>query len=199
MLRLRDRSGGGRWQYLVPYTGHTITGTSFNQLMMNIRKHLNANDLDHITIEEGIVEDYNAQIFSKVNPGCCYDTAIVPLNERRLSWMDVVRFTKTMVKNIAGGSQRVTQEEADRRAAICAGCPLNQATNNCKSCSNSGLAAATIGLLVGDKQTSSHEHLYSCLHCGCFIKAMVWFPKEDLQHTPPDGFEKTPPQNCWKL
>ena len=198
MLMLRDKTGGCHWEFVVPHTGVKITAGSWEQLLYHIRKHLNANGFENATIEEAIIEQYNAELRAKLNPECCYDKGQLEVKDRKLTYMDVVRFTKTMIKNIAGGSKRVSQEEADRRAAICASCNLNVVTDNCITCSNSGAAAAVVGALVGDRKTSSHQALNSCLHCGCFLKAMVWFPVEDLKHSPPSQFQPELPDHCWK-
>lgn len=199
MLRLRNRSGGGDWEFFVPQTGHVIKGRHFDQLQHRVRDHLVANGYADVPVEDSILEDYNARKFQKIDPECCYDTGQEPLTDRKLTPMDVVRFTKTLFLHALNKFQLVDQEEAERRAKICSQCHLNRLIHNCNACSNSGLAASTVGKLIGDRQTSLDSVLHSCLHCGCFLKVKVWFPKEVQVATPPDGFEKQPPKECWAL
>jgi hypothetical protein len=198
MLRIvRDWDKHNR-EYLVPHTGVLLKESHISSLMDLIRRHLDANKFTDAVVTREEVEDYNARIMIKNDPECCEEYPEPPIGSRTLGLADVIRFTRTMFSNAVGGFQRVDQAEADRRAEICANCPMNFQIGGCRSCYHSGAAAALIGSLTGDKVTPSDERLHSCKICGCFNKAQIWFPLEDLRDAIDPTLNSQLPSGCWK-
>jgi hypothetical protein len=196
MLRLFVKNGGGKWSYLVKETGVIVKASSLSSLYDLIRKNLDANGFQDSVIDENDVEEYNAREMVKTNPSCCFEGP--KLDKRPLSLQDAIRFTRTLFLNLAKGGDRVGQEEANRRAKICSECPANITPSGCASCSNSGIAAATVGLLVGGRITPYENMLQSCQYCGCFNRVQVWFPIEDLQGAMDESLNASLPDHCWK-
>ena len=190
--------GGDWWQWPVKQTGMTIKANSLSMLTMRVRDHLDANGFSDVVIDEDELVHHAASIAKKLDPNCCYDMPPKKMQERRISLSDVIRFTKTIFVNMSKGANRVDQAEADRRAQICSNCPHNISPYGCGSCSGSGLAAATVGLLVGDRKTSFDAKLQACQFCGCFNKAQVWFPISDLHAALEQNIRNDLPENCWK-
>lgn len=85
------------------------------------------------------------------------------------------------------------QEEAERRAAICAGCPLNKAETWCAGCFMKALMGRVASML-GGWATSSDAKLKSCGVCGCKLSLKVWVPKGVMKY--PDLKDRWP-EWCW--
>lgn len=199
MLRFHwPNSGGEWWQWPVKQTGQTIYAGNLEQLKAKVRAHLDANKFEDVVVVDEELHDYAARIAAKTSPGCCYEDDDVKPQNRRLHLSDVIRFSRTMMLNLARGLKRVDQVEADRRGAICANCIYNVTPGGCGGCSGSGVAAATVGLLVGERKTAADAKLQSCQFCGCFNKAQVWFPLPDLQGAMSAELRSQLPDNCWK-
>lgn len=199
MLRLRDKTRGASWWvFKVPHTGHTLSADNWFALNAKIRAHLDANDFKDAVISEDVVEEECARRAAAVDPANCFESPPEPVSERRIQLGDVIRLSRTLLLNLARGGKRVDQAEADRRGEICAGCQYNVAPGGCGGCSNSGFAAATVGVLVGDRVTTSDSRLQSCQFCGCFNKAQVWFPAEDLRAATEKHILDQLPPHCWK-
>lgn len=195
MLRFKQPHYGRTYRFTIPHTGVTMSDSSMLGLYSKIRMHLDANGFDGAVITLDEIHEYNAKEFAKVDPDCCFETNPEP---RHHTLDDVWRFTKTIFSNISSGSDRVDQDEANRRAAICAACPANVTPGNCLSCANSGKAAAIVGVFVGERKTPYDATLQACQFCGCFNKVQVWFPLTDLQYGMSQEIRDQLPSGCWK-
>lgn len=191
-------AGGNYWNYKVPHTGITIQASNLFELLQKIRVHLNVNGFENAVIERSEIEDDVATRLSAVDPNCCYDSSVIPKNERKIHIADVIRLTRTLISNVSSGFERVDQSEADRRAKICSECQFNISSDGCEGCRNSGAAAAIVGTITGDRKTSLDGSLNVCAFCGCFNKAQIWFPLIDLQNGMGQPMRDELPSNCWK-
>jgi hypothetical protein len=88
---------------------------------------------------------------------------------------------------------QVSQKEAERRAAICAQCPMNadQIVDFCIGCSTRDLVAKIAGYMQS-KHTSKDQKLKTCAKCGCALKLKVWMRTESMQDS-----EIEWPSWCW--
>jgi hypothetical protein len=90
---------------------------------------------------------------------------------------DVVRGSLVMMNHKAHDSMLVSQEEANRRAAICWKCPLRaQMTLPCSRCITA--LENVVQVITGTHATPHDERLSCCSICKCFISASVWLPLE---------------------
>ena len=123
------------------------------------------------------------------------DAAPEVLRQKRLiAWRDIKSFFLKVASWWKAG-ECVSQDEADRRAAICAGCELNQTAflPGCPGCTN---MAAEVFKFIGGKKTASDAALKSCGHCGCQNSVIVWAPLDALVK---NETELPPvPARCWK-
>ena len=123
------------------------------------------------------------------------DAAPEVLRQKRLiGWRDIKAFFLKVASWWKAG-ECVSQDEADRRAAICAGCELNQTAflPGCPGCTN---MAAEVFKFIGGKKTASDAALKSCGHCGCQNSIIVWAPLDALVK---NETELPPvPARCWK-
>lgn len=191
MKRILDGTTARDYSYTVPQTGVTLNASNMIRLADMVRAHLDANGFHTAVIPQAEIEDE----WCKTHPDGCVNES---LSTRPLILQQVITFTRTMLLNLAQGGKRVDQAEADRRAAICSGCEFNLAPSGCAPCLNSGAAAATVGVLIGDRNTPSDSSLQSCAVCGCMNKAQIWFPLSDLQGGMSKSLKDTLPSNCWK-
>lgn len=91
----------------------------------------------------------------------------------------------------------VGQAEADRRAAICAGCP-----HNVIPAGKGWLQNWTDGQMlksVEGRTTASQERLGVCEICSCELRAAVWWQADIIATTTRDAkFARRLPRHCWK-
>ena len=106
----------------------------------------------------------------------------------------------TVVLNMAiGRDVFVDQSEAERRAAICAGCPKNVTVEGCGSCSSMTVAKELIQKLKGNRTTSKDDVLEGCCCCGCSTKTIVWFKDSYILKGMTEAQRACYPPHCWKL
>ena len=126
------------------------------------------------------------------SPGWKYCEPCVK-NRSFVTFGGVLRFIKAMMKFVASGGKLVSQETADRRAAICAGCPYNVDTpDGCFSCHG---IQGFVNLIKGDKSTASEQQLKTCGICSCFLSVLVWMPVETVNS---QDVLNASPDHCWK-
>lgn len=112
----------------------------------------------------------------------------------------IVRFLAAMAKWFVSGDS-VSQEEAERRAEICAGCRFNlpPADFSCFGCF--GLFAR-IAAIIGERKTRMNESLRFCGHCGCSLPVVVFTPIALLDRTHANSDFPTDigqgEQPCWR-
>jgi hypothetical protein len=184
----------GGWRYRVPETGFLVKGGSFTQLNIFTRNH-------YISNSRPVPENLNellVEFMCKNGADCEFDD--VPVNALRrgksLEISDVIRFTGSLMHMYATGG-KVDQAEADRRAAICVGCPHNVPTSGCLGC-NSGSLKRIVQTLSQHGETPHDQRLQSCEFCGCLTRSLVWFPIETLSKFTNAEENKALPQHCWK-
>ena len=103
---------------------------------------------------------------------------------------------------LGDGLKSVPQELANKRAAICAPCPLNIEGNFWQRME--GVAAQAVKLLVQTKNkmklnTPSDEMLKSCGACDCWLQTKVWVPIAHIaKNTKPETMKKLD-KACWIL
>lgn len=193
MKRVIDGTTVRSYTYTIPQTGVTLEAGLISTLADKVRMHLDANGFQSSEIPRAEIE--NDWCMRNPSSGSCMEESPAA---RPLSLTTVINFTKTMLYNYAKGGKRVDQVEADRRGQICSGCEFNVVPGGCAPCLNSGAASAVIGVLVGDRKTSSDSTLNSCAICGCMNKAQVWFPISDLHKGMSESLRNLLPVNCWK-
>lgn len=193
MLVWRNRSitPRGGWRYYQEETDTLVKGAHWSDLILKVASHRAANNLPIEPGWEREVEEYMCSLFE----GACdeKDQGKAPA----LNMGDVMQFTKILGEAIIKGNKCVEQEEADRRAHVCANCPSNVEPEGCAPCGIRNVAAL-LSKLVGAKETPHDKRLNSCKHCGCLNKAQVWFPLDLLQKHMSDKVNNDLPSNCWK-
>jgi len=194
MLKITDTSTSppGEWKWTEPSTGYTIRARAYSEFLRLVYNHRLGNlGLD---IGEGWKERFEDDWCKQNNldgtPFCEDGTYYAPSEDRPLHWSDVVRFLHSMLQWLSGGRKLVEQDEAERRAAICATCPMNtQLDVSCPGCVKLGQLIAET---KGNRSSSIDDKLHVCRVCRCELKTKIWFPQEAIAKKGLDF-----PPNCW--
>lgn len=179
-----DRMG---WFYPVEQTKVVLMSIGWPSLVKETREHLRGNDLP---VPPDLNEQMMAWYCSTVGGEACGEPPpVAPHDLRALA----ERFLRTAKKFVFDGGQKVPQEEAERRAAICAACPKNIHADWCSGCFLTSLTASAVGMVSGWK-TSQDDKLQSCQVCGCRLSLKVHTPLEAMRYRELDGLW---PEHCW--
>lgn len=176
----------GGWKYTDPLTGVHIEDNHLGAVLERVRRAWAANEVEPPpSWEEEIMDSMCQQ-----NPDLdCFEVGEI---ERTITMDDIWRFAKTAQKWLEGGCKWVDAEESDRRAAICAQCPMNVVVHGCWGCRGAiKWLAERAGM---PPATQSEDKLQSCKVCGCYNKVAVHMPLNAMDVT---GLEF--PEGCWKM
>ena len=183
----------GGWTYKVEATGVTVNAGSINKLKQHVFAHLNAN---RIEIPAGLEDEIEDTACRNIGDGmgrwCAERTPELP-KPGHSKWRaaDVLRFLKTVTQwGLAGGFKFVPIEEAERRAEICATCPMNTLVQGCMGCGGVG---TLVKMIRGSTRTSQDDKLHTCEVCGCFLQVKVLVPAGVIDNT---GLAY--PSWCWQ-
>lgn len=181
----------GGWRYVQPETGWTGTAVTFQSLVSMVATHrLNNKIPTEGRLEDAIMDSICSSLshqdqVANCQPGVRKRTVV--------GWREVEAFLNVATAWLKAGSELVTQEEAERRAAICVGCPLNVGMGGCAPCR---VAIRELRTRVLDRHTTQDEKLQSCGVCGCDNRAQVHVPLAVLRTA--QRPEHTYPTFCWK-
>lgn len=97
---------------------------------------------------------------------------------------------------IGDGAKHVSQDEAERRAKICMGCP--NMDHGSKIVEQASLAIKNkLGLKVQNEGS-----LKTCRSCGCALRLKIWVPYKSIKEWQPqsvaDHIRNANP-GCWQL
>lgn len=181
------------WVYELEHDGQKYTFQSPMRLglMQQLRDWYRAKELDWPGDEEmkQRVEDYICQLVPK---GFCTggpDQPTVPF----LSVSAIRDATRLFMNRLFRGEDiLVPQEEADRRAKICANCPRNL-HGICTSCMGNEFQDIFRWLVARNRKTPYDSVLDTCQVCGCLLKAKTHVSIEELSKLE----KRTYPSNCW--
>lgn len=174
------------WWVVCPVTGETVRGGDWFDLVKNCEK---------LIMLRGLVPP--TDIVSQIENALCQRLAgnanCVPCNsvKQTLGFGEIVRWVKAMY-NFATKSQfqLVDQQEAERRAKICAACPHQIPTSGCWGCKG---IAGMLPAIAGASSTSYDGQLKACGVCGCYNAVSVHLPLEVQQDS-----HLNFPDHCWK-
>jgi hypothetical protein len=127
------------------------------------------------------------------SPACGEEDLTESLRQRYMTMAS--RFLRAMEDAVMHGL--VPQEEAERRSAICARCPQNQAPaySVCEGCSAAAWTARVAKLALG-RSTSNDHLLRHCAICSCDNKLKVFVRKEAMKYPELEGKWDSA---CWMI
>jgi hypothetical protein len=186
---------GNTFTVVDPAIGKPVSASNFFTLLRLASEARHANGIP-IGLE---FRDELMALVCKEYPQECVNTDTDRIRHRHLGIHDVMVGTSVMARFLASGKQVVSQQEAERRASICVGCPNN--TPFAMPCS--GICAELKNLvigIVGQVGTSKDAQLHACQVCHCFLPAAVYLPLE-IQIPPLSENQKKQLETvgpCWK-
>lgn len=195
MQRLSNRSivVPDGFRYTVQETGYTVRARDYWSWMKKTRDHYKANE---IPIPDDLDARMEDQLCKLLPPEWCARPNDASWINTRISWDDFANGMKAFVSLFLGGFDFVDQAEAERRAWLCCGCPMNVSLAGCGACRK----MAT--LITGDvaKRTTPYDaDLRACAICKCAVQSMVWFPMDALESADtPEHQALYPAEFCWK-
>jgi len=174
----------GKFRYFVPETKVWFRDvTIFSVLVDKVRAHYKANGLTAPPDLQEKMEDF---ICEEIPDGYCteggHPVVTLGTGKQTLSLPQMVSGTLTLARWLVSGRQKVSEDQANKRAAICVGCRWNQPAMGCTSC-NRGQIDRAVESVVGGSRTMYHDQLNACTVCGCGLRAKVWLPIESLKET----------------
>lgn len=180
----------GGWRYIQPETKFEFSASTLRAVVRSVAEHRRSNHLP-AGDPEADIQNFVCASLPKGSGNCVHeldgeDYAL----KTHFTMEDVKRFIQAAISAI-GSRGLVEQPEAERRAAVCAACPLNTTVGGCWRCK--GLAD-WLFRLIGARNTAHAGRLNQCGVCGCSIKAKIWLPLDVAQGVS-EGYKF--PSWCW--
>jgi len=199
-----DMSGSppGGWSITIPQTGIKFKHYDFRAMSSIYKAHCNANG---ILLSPNWQDEFLSEM-CKQNPHWglkCRPVTGKRSVAKKISLTAILSFLnmlKTWAQStLSGKSAFVSQEEAERRASICAACPFNSPIQfSCGACM--GAVLSLMQVILGKRKTSIDDALGACLVCSCSLKAAVHVPIDvqwdGLSQDIKDEFSEI--KHCWK-
>ena len=199
----RTKCPPGGWKWTDPETGTKVETIAYVDLVRRVNSYMEANNIpqpdnwalildDEICRQNGIEDTHCGQPDKPKE---------IPV-DRKLQPHDLLNFLKTVRQWAAKGFKFVDQAEAERRAAICATCPMNVEVPGCSGCQ--GILAYVRDALnrranhrgLEPRITSEDKRLQNCEVCGCVLEVKVHLPMDVATYAKPPG-GRTYPSHCW--
>lgn len=199
MLKLENTANGipRGWKFTHPASGAVLAGGDYRDLVKVIHAHGRANGYAPLT--EAEIQDRLCRALVPGATSCVsYDPGADPARppaRRAVQINDAVRFIKTMGRLLGTEAAFASQEEAERRARICAACPLNQHIEGCTSCHG---IVNWVARTIGDRRTLEDTRLKGCAVCGCSNQVAVQMNLAAQQAEISDELNAEFPPDCWK-
>lgn len=178
-----------------PDTGHRTNRRNYDQWVGDIQEHRVGMNLPKIDPTEA--ENQNCHKLSNAAAKVfCTGDGLNATDAVTLHASDIARGTRTILNFKLAGSPLVSQEEADRRAAICSTCYLNVPFR--MPCAGMcGELLEVVEKVVGGVRTQNHNDLNACAACKCSLVAKVHVPLEIIKKTESDDINALYPDFCW--
>jgi hypothetical protein len=179
----------GGWRYTQPETGFEFTASTLREVVRKVTAHREANGIA-VGDPSADIQDFVCAQLPIGSEDCTHVIEGDYALKTHFTMEDVKRFVQAAVAAL-GSRGLVEQTEAERRAAICASCPLNTTIKGCWRCKG---MAEWLFRLIGARRTAHGSRLNQCGVCGCAIKAKIWLPQDVAQQVS-EGY--TFPSWCW--
>lgn len=181
----------GGWRYVQPETAVRFESDDFDDLKRQIKAHRTYKGLPLDTIDH----DVQSQLCAGLGPEWCTpepgeDYRPVRDLTAELTTGMAISLGKAVTSFVAGGGELVDKATAERRAAICRGCPFNKSA---KLCSCSAVYAVVEALIPKDRREPG---ISVCMACGCSLQAKVNLPNEVIAASLSP--ETVLPSWCWQ-
>lgn len=176
------------FRYFQQETRFIVEAQDYWTWVAEVKKHRIGNGISL----DGIEEQMQDQLCQTLPAGWCrQDDPNRPRPDMRFGLSDIWNWAVAHIKLATTGF--VAQEEAERRAKICAGCYMNVMGQGCQSCHK---VAELFTTELAARKTESDSFLRNCAACKCYLKALVHFPIDILQNHA--SVQPLLPSFCWQ-
>lgn len=185
-------SDAGSFRFIHTETLHTSAAGHWHGWREAILAHRKANNL---SIPDNMMEIAENQLCDTLPPQWCTHAPENQWVNPRFGLRDLRDGMKAFALLMLGGFDFVSQEEADRRAYICAGCTRQANPEGCGSCNK------VAKLIIGDvakRKTPYDAKLKSCAICKCVNAVAVHFPMKAIETTDTPEKQAAYPTWCWR-
>jgi hypothetical protein len=180
------------FRYVHPETGHVSKSETYQSWVQEALTHRRANNLH---TPAGFIFEMEDQLCSTLPAGWCKGVdPNMPRVDMRFNLRDVWNWGSAHVNMLLSGGF-VPQEEAERRAKICAGCQMNIRAEGCTGCAD---VATIFTSGLAKRSTSSDMFLRNCAVCRCFLRALVHFPQSVVDKVHAGIIDTAFPSFCWQ-
>jgi len=146
-----------------------------------------------------IATESEDQLCQSMPPGVCEHVGsggVQAYGAGTTSFGAILAGTRTLFDWWVRGREKVTMDEAESRASVCANCPCNQPITGCAACNSEDLRGL-ITQFVGGEKTTKDDYLHACTVCGCGLKAKIWLPLGLLKGHMSKEVQAAFPAWCW--
>lgn len=196
LLKNRDQTPPDGFRYVHVESGFVSRAIDIYNWFENIKAHRKANGYPPITVEQAM----DQQCATLPPQWCEHDSEQQGSRDwvnTRLHWRHIAEGMKAYLALIVSGFKTVDQEEANRRARICASCYLKVTPQGCGAC------LKLSQLITGDiaqKKTPYEDQLVNkaCAVCSCAVSSIVHFPMSALDKNDTPEKQNAYPDFCWR-
>lgn len=196
----------GHFHFTCPETGYAIETLSKEELFHKIENHYREND---IPLKEGWQDEVEDRICQGLPPGWCSfveekDQLKMgsPHSLCQITKKDLINgifsLTNLLLKFIGRKEIYVSEEEAEKRAEICAKCNFNVSVNACMGCHGMQTLLTQVAKVKGSRKTKWDHILKNCCKCKCRNEAIVHIRKDILLTGQSEKDVLEYPVWCWK-
>ena len=191
----------GKYRFTVPENGYKIEGLmNRGEWLKAIRDHYISNNIPLPENYEAIADD---QLCRQMPPGVCRygdgtpARGMSPVLAAEAIIHGLESLKKAVEAKASGEPIYVAQEEANRRADICARCWNNMTTSFCAGCHAMYVISGLVSNIRGKRTTPVDDRLLTCGSCGCRTQAIVHFQKDILLSGEKPEITNDRPDWCW--
>lgn len=175
---------------------------SFEELASHVEEYREQNKLTPIENLREVWENWVCQEFG-MEKKCC------PVSEDiKRNFEQYVKGAKAWIRTLLKKDKWVAQEEAERRAAICADC--NQNLINIGHRHSQFYSDRFMAYQTGGRKTKNDAKLYTCKVCTCLLKSKVHYQDNEVASSltdaevgklmrEPKHLSNNTPLKCWQL
>jgi hypothetical protein len=186
----RDVPPGG-WRYVQPETAVRFYSDTFEDLAAQVRAHREYKGFSTATL----ARDIERQLCSGLSREHCVpepgeDYRPVEDLTAQLTADKVKALSRALAAFVLGRAAWVSRAEAERRAAVCRGCPFNKPAKAC-ACASAYTVVET--LIPRERRL---DGVSVCMACGCSLQAKANLPDEVIAASLAPGLAL--PEWCWQ-
>lgn len=200
-LAVADRVPQGGFSFVVPENGYRMGPFhTIQELYDKVQSHYQDNNLALPDNWKELVVD---QLCQRLPAGwCMYKDGEPSKGITNILSFDnikkgVASLTQLTLDAVKGEDPFVGQDEANRRAEICARCHLNMNASFCMGCGGARIILDMVAKVKGERKTPLDNMLQNCGVCGCRNDAIVHVKKNILLKGESEDTTNKRPKWCW--